>query len=483
MIRRLLLLPPLLAFACSQGRAPSPESPTDASGSSSPAADGGPARCPLALPAPHLLPGSRPEHRQAGYWISRLESPDEVVLGVAEIAELNRRARALTKDGILGVRADLLAGPVDPAPVVEEMSKGLARHRERAGEGARVSLEGARPPGSFFDGILRIQREAEAVDEIRMAQTLTPLRCHPSEEGLYEHAGDVDFDLFLCTNVRPGELLRVVSRHPDGWRLVRTAYAYGWARQDDLGPELSQDEARAYLTSQRFVVVRHDRSPVWTDGTRTAQLVAVDLGLRLPLLGRDPSGMAQVLVPSREGRLAPGLIDADDVEDGYLPLTRRSLLGQAFARLDDAFGWAGAGGDRDCSRFLMDIFALFGLELPRNSYWQSRAGTTSVDVTGLDASQRAEQLDRALDQGIVLLYMPGHIMLLLGRDGDDYYAIHQFSGYRVGCRPGHDVKMTVDRVSVTTLRLGEGSERGSFMERITHVVVLGGEEPRGRPAP
>jgi hypothetical protein len=35
--------------------------------------------------------------------------------------------------------------------------------------------------------------------------------------------------------------------------------------------------------------------------------------------------------------------------------------------------------------------------------------------------------------------------------------------------------MAVDRVSVTTLRLGEGSERRSFVERISRVAVFGRE--------
>jgi hypothetical protein len=90
-------------------------------------------------------------------------------------------------------------------------------------------------------------------------------------------------------------------------------------------------------------------------------------------------------------------------------------------------------------------------------------------------SERRRTLDHALSQGVPLIFMPGHIMLLLGRDGDDYLAIHQFSGYRVGCREGEDTKMVVDRLSVTTLALGEGSERRSFMERFTRVSVFGGQ--------
>jgi hypothetical protein len=389
----------------------------------------------------------------------------------------------LTGDGAeLGARQDLLVQLGDLAAITGRMSEGLSRHRHEADAGRRVLRDGSRPSRQLFDAVERIQRAGEPADGFHVALRLTELRCHPSEEGLFEHALDLDFDLDLCAMLRPGELVRIVSRHPDGWLLVRSPYAFGWVREAWLGPGLDEAAVRAYLGPERFVLVAGDRVPVWSTPERTSQVAAVGLGLRLPLLGREESGLVRVLAPSEQG-LAPAWIEPGDVVEGNLPLTRRNLIRHSFARLDDSFGWGGLGGDRDCSALLMDLFALFGLELPRNSFWQARSGTRSLDISALGPAEKGERLERGLAEGIVLAYMPGHIMLLIGRDGDSLFAIHQFSGYRTACRPGEDVKMAVDRVAVTDLRLGEGSTRRSFLQRITTMVVLGPSAPASSAGP
>lgn len=463
-----LFVLPLLPCACSNGSSP-PVSADQAVDEP----------CPQTLPAPHILPGSRPEHRDPGYWVSRFDEPDELLITAEQIDEANTRALRLSSNAAgMGARYSVLTGQVDPAAVVEQMGSGIERHREGAANGRRVTLDGEPPSPSFFADLEGIQNSFEVSTSYRIVTALTELRCHPTTHGLYEHAGDVDFDLLLCSTLRPGEVVRVVSRHPQGWLIVRSSYVAGWVQESALGPELTNENVERYLESNPFVVVVADRSPVWATAERQHQLAAVRVGLRLPLIEGERAGLVKVLSPSSDG-LREGFMAADSVHVGHLPMTRRHVIMHAFRQLDDTFGWAGAGGDRDCSRFLMDLFALFGLHLPRNSYFQSQTGSYTIDTTEMSDTERRRAFDHALSQGIPLLFMPGHIMMLLGRHGDDYIAIHQFSGYRVGCRPGEDTKMSVDRVSVTTLRLGEGSERRSFMERITRVSVYGSGSDQG----
>jgi hypothetical protein len=433
----------------------------------------GPEQCPQVLPAPHVLPGTRPEHRDPGTWISRLPDPDALVLTAAEIDELNLRALRLSREPAgLGARFALLDGPADPAAIVRSMQEGVERHRALATEGHRFASGGGPPDTAFFERIERIQRAFEPARSFHVVAALTDLRCHPAAGGLYEAPGDVDFDLLLCSVLRPGEVVRVISRHAEGWVLVRSAYVEGWIGPGDLGPEITDEAAASYLGSQRFVVVTDDRAPIWATEERRHLMATARVGLRLPLLGDERAGMVRVMAPSSDG-LREGFVEADAVHEGYLPLTRRLLFTHAFRRLDDTFGWAGAAGDRDCSAFLLDLFALFGLQLPRNSQYQSLSGSFAIDTSRMSEAEKVRAFEHALGRGVALVFMPGHIMLLLGRDGGEYFAIHQFSGYRVACRPGHDVKMAVDRVSVTTLRLGEGSERRSFIDRISRVAVFG----------
>ncbi|MEM9194537.1 MAG: NlpC/P60 family protein [Myxococcota bacterium] len=163
-------------------------------------------------------------------------------------------------------------------------------------------------------------------------------------------------------------------------------------------------------------------------------------------------------------------------------LTRRTALTKAFTLLDSPYGWGGQAGGRDCSRFVLDVFAHFGLGLPRHSGRQALAGTFSIDVGELDNPRdKALLIDSAAKRGLVLLSFPGHIMMYLGRtETGTPMAIHAFAEYLEPCdgitlddgTPG-EILRTVDRVTVSDLSLGANTSRTSFLERINRITVIG----------
>ena len=157
--------------------------------------------------------------------------------------------------------------------------------------------------------------------------------------------------------------------------------------------------------------------------------------------------------------------------------TRGAVLREAFSMLGAPYGWGGKGGGYDCSRFLLELFGRFGIELPRHSARQALAGTFSVDVSTLeDRNEKRLLLEAAARRGVVLLQFPGHIMLYLGTTEDGTpMAIHAFSEFLTKCE-GTELETVnrVDRVAVSDLSLGEGSSRQDFLSRITRITVLGG---------
>ncbi len=156
--------------------------------------------------------------------------------------------------------------------------------------------------------------------------------------------------------------------------------------------------------------------------------------------------------------------------------TRRALLTEAFSMLGEPYGWGGKDGGYDCSRFLLEVFAKFGVDLPRHSARQALAGTFSVDVSALeDRNEKQLLLEAAARRGVVLLQFPGHIMLYLGTTEEGApMAIHAFSEFLTPCE-GTDLETVnrVDRIAVSDLSLGAGSSRRDFLSRITRISVLG----------
>lgn len=252
-------------------------------------------------------------------------------------------------------------------------------------------------------------------DELRRAEERIPLRCSPKLESFYRVPADLDFDRNNCSMIHEGEELEIISEFDERALLVRTRYAFGFIAKDaKLSAPINREEARA----------------------------------------RDLSRIES----------AP-------------PLTRANVLREAFALLDEPYGWGGQNGGRDCSRYTLDILHRFGVDLPRHSASQAVTGRYSIDVEGIDdLDAKLELIDRAHEDGLVLLEFRGHIMLYLGRFQDGRpMAIHSFSEYLEPCEGGGETLRRADRVDVTDLSLGEGTSRTSFLERLRRVTVFSEE--------
>jgi len=125
--------------------------------------------------------------------------------------------------------------------------------------------------------------------------------------------------------------------------------------------------------------------------------------------------------------IGSGIVDSANLNIGYLPYTPESILRQAFKFLNSPYGWGGSFGEQDCSKFIQEIFATVGLNLPRNSTAQSRVG----EYISVDGLKRDVKLDRIVELGEVgstLLHLKGHIMLYIGVNKGEPFVIQTVWG-------------------------------------------------------
>jgi cell wall-associated NlpC family hydrolase len=143
------------------------------------------------------------------------------------------------------------------------------------------------------------------------------------------------------------------------------------------------------------------------------------------------------------------------------------------------YGWGGLYENRDCSALIQDVFAGFGLALPRNSRDQAGAGRW-VSLEGLTGRQKEEGILREGKPLQTILYMPGHVMLYLGRDPVSGRAVacHAVWGLRTmgwfQRQPGREV---LGKVVITSLEPGRElltlvRPDGLLLERLTGMVLL-----------
>lgn len=226
------------------------------------------------------------------------------------------------------------------------------------------------------------------------------------------------------------------------------------------------------------------KTPIDEDFDRN-RCSTIRAGEVVQLLARWPNGLHLARTP-----YALGWVDERDLSSPLLPerlqeellrperksFTRQAVLTEAFSLLGAPYGWGGKDGGYDCSRFLLELFGRFGLDLPRHSARQAQAGTFSIDVSEVqDLNEKRLLLEAAARHGVTLLHFPGHIMLYLGTTEEGVpMAMHAFSEYLTPCE-GSELETVnrVDEVAISDLSLGEGSSRTDFLTRITQITVIG----------
>jgi hypothetical protein len=154
------------------------------------------------------------------------------------------------------------------------------------------------------------------------------------------------------------------------------------------------------------------------------------------------------------------------------------------------YGWGDLYGNRDCSGTVKDLFAPFGLWLPRNSSKQAQVGEV-ISLEDLTPRQREERL---LQEGIpfvTLVRLPGHIMLYLGEYEGRAALLHTLWGVRTRTLAGREGRWLVGKTVITGL--APGMEQDGFflsisalLERVESMNILGScrtlEESTAKPA-
>ena len=268
----------------------------------------------------------------------------------------------------------------------------------------------------------------------------TDLLSLPSDVILTDEQVDLNYNYLQLSAVRVGEPVLVKAVSADGkYYYVTTNHLEGWAAASDVAIcssrgewleawDIPDDEAivvtggRIYLDASN--VNEAISSEMLTMGTVLRKVSQEDYDAAV--LQRAPYYNYAVWMPVRQedGSYAKTIAlipQQEEISEGYVPLTENNILQLALSRLGDNYGWGGMLDAADCSSFMRDIYSCFGLILPRNTTWQAAMPVHKYDVSEATVEEKKAILDE-LPAGSAL-YLSGHTMLYLGKEGDQYYVI------------------------------------------------------------
>ncbi len=423
------------------------------------------ARADAALP----LPGTNASQGTLEYWLARY-SPDQLdapLLSHADILAYDERTGRRPDQSAVSQR-DLRA-PIDALALAAELQERVGQMRQEIERGVLVDANGhaldAKQRAAFAAAVPAL------APRLRVMLVAAPLRCGPFPGALYKMPIVPSYDKNACGTLRAQEAVQVLATTPEGMLLARSRYSLGWL---DASAQLSEPLSDAHAE----LWVHGARVSLNEDTTLSEASAKKQKGASLPLrkhtlLPVDTSG---ALVATDHGIRTVAIPSA--ATNVTRDLTRRALLTTAFRFVDSPYGLGDANGGRDCSGLVLDVFDTFDLALPRYSGWQADAGSYAIDLRGASESEKLRRLDVAAKNGVVLLYFPGHIMLYLGKtEAGVPLALHALGEYARPCAGGGETIVDVQHTVVSTLELGRGSSRSSFLERMTRLVVFGREPP------
>ena len=340
-----------------------------------------------------------------------------------------------------------------------------------------------------FDKMIKNTQNPDAREEQNVlygiATKRTDLRAFPSDTPIWDDPADLDFDYQYLVGVRVNEPVVITSKSKDGkYYLAKNICCSGWIPADSVAICKDKDE---WISA--WDIDKDDALIVWGDkiytensnvGAKTSDLMLTmgtvleiekDINPNVLIDNRAAYNNYVVWIPVRndDGTYSKKLTlisEHKNVSMGYLPLTKANVSKVVFSALGNNYGWGGSLNSDDCSGYMRNVYKCFGMELARNTTWQTSMPMAKIDMQYMAREERIKFLN-ALPFGTIL-YFSGHEMMYLGSRDGKYYVISTVSTIM---QPGNSsVRQRIRSVIVNTLDV-KRANGNSWLNDLTVALV------------
>ncbi len=415
------------------------------------------------------------------FWVHQQAQPDRVILDSAAIAAQNERLHRLDRSihDIAALPATLPRGQVSAWVSALSKAPGKPLFDER-GQPVPATTLSAVVANAGLDAI-----PADTTTRYGLIVHRADLRAFPTTLRVFTSNDDHDIDRFQESGLFPGDPVAVVHESRDGqwWFVVSPRYA-AWIEKRHVAIGAA-DQVLGYGQRTPYrVVIGAKAFTLYTPEEPRVSELQLDMGTRVPVLADWPAGkpvngqdgytssVIELPVRNDDGSLsfAPALLPRrEPSEDHYLALTPRHLIEQGFKFLGERYGWGHSYNGRDCSGFVSEIYRSMGVELPRNTSDQAVSPALNrIALSDKDSPARRLQIARELQVGD-LVYIPGHVMMVIGQIDGEPYVIHDTTGLSFHGADGKTVRAKTNGVTVSPLTPLLFNGKQTYVERMTNV--------------
>lgn len=436
----------------------------------------------LPVPASGVI-GTQDAMFSPDYWIARAPAPDKVIFSRAELKA--RNARMFANDPSMYVLANI------PAQISAGQVKTWIAKVSKMPAKPLLDVHNQPLPKSVVDPIVasialeKIPEHVTARYGISVARQ--SLRTFPTDLKAFTVPDQPDFESLQESMLFPGDPVVIVHESEDGqWYFVVSPRYAAWVNKSAIAVG-SREEVLAYADKTPYRVVTGAKvRTVFTPEAPAVSELQLDMGARVPLADLPPdepvngqgpyvSWTLQLPVRAEDGSLhfQPALLqrNADSLPD-YVPLTQANIIRQAFKFLGERYGWGHLYNGRDCSGFVSDVYRSLGVQMPRNTGDQAKSPELAHQLFTAADSHEARMKAIAQAQVGDLIYIPGHVMMFLGRVNGEPYVIQDVGGVIYLDAKGNKHWTRTNEVSVTPLLPLLVDEKLSYVDAMTSLVHI-----------
>ena len=407
-----------------------------------------------------------------GYWISKILTPDKIILDKKQILQLNKDIYNLH----LGI-SNLKEYPKTIKK--ERLEKTFKQIFSHISKRNYLNESGEHLFPDFFI-TLQNNLDIPEQDEINVRFAVTTkyndVRLLPTSQKIISGINSKDLDRLQEESIDLGTPVIVLSQTKDkNWCFVVTPTEEGWIKTENLA-FTDKKTFNKWLEMKKPVIVTEAKADIFTDKDKTKFLEYARMGTKLPYTGKKGKRTICVNIPmsDKDGNLIlqKGYLNSRDSHAGYLPYTQRNALSLAFNHLNSPYGWGGSNGEQDCSGYLGQIFNCFGILLPETSVQKIKCGQViKLNKKDDDTIKNLSIIEQGVP-GISFIYLLGHIMLYIGNDNGKPYVIQSIWGVTSFTEKNEKTVSYINRTIVSDLEIGSDVAGNSLIDRVSKFNII-----------
>ena len=328
---------------------------------------------------------------------------------------------------------------------------------------------------AWFNNIFAISNLEEYGKISKLAITIqnTNLRVFPTLDPLFKIAYKGDgypFDLLQNSFISIMSPVVIFNYSKDKkWAFVETSFAAGWIRSNHLS--LVDAKKANTIKKLKHIVITQDNSKIY----KNKKLVSnVKIGTVLPMIYENRDFFFLYLL-DRNSKKYVAKIDKNSASPLPLEFNEQNIQKIANKLKGESYGWGGINENRDCSALTRDFMSVFSIWLPRNSGAQKNVGEF-FNLENFSDQEKNDIIKKYATPYLSLVYLPGHIMLYVGNDGDNALVLHNIWGIRT-IKDGVEGREVIGKSIVSDLFLGADLEyadkNNTLIKRVTGFNTIG----------